>query len=65
MKSKHKVKFESLYWQLREIKIKKLQKALIGKLTFFSKVTVQNKAIISTNINVAALIAKKGNHLHT
>jgi len=33
--SKYKVKYDSLYGQLREIVVKKLQKALIGEQTIF------------------------------
>lgn len=58
--SKHKVKYDSLYGQLRKIEVKKLQKALTGEQTIFSKVTIQNKAIISASVNVAMLIAKEG-----
>ncbi|CAI6353539.1 unnamed protein product [Macrosiphum euphorbiae] len=58
--SKHKVKYDSLYGQLREIEVNKLQKALTGEQTIFSKITTQNKAIISASVNVAMLIAKEG-----
>ncbi|CAI6346564.1 unnamed protein product [Macrosiphum euphorbiae] len=57
---KHKVKYDSLYGQLREIEVNKLQKALTGEQTIFSKITTQNKAIISASVNVAMLIAKEG-----
>lgn len=42
--SKHKVKYyDALLEQLRKIEVQKLQKALTGKQSIFSKVTVQNK----------------------
>lgn len=46
---------------LRKIDIKKVQKAVIGKQTIFSKVTVKNKATIFANVNVFTLIAKERN----
>jgi len=48
------------YRQLREIVVKKLQKALIREQTIFIKVTIKNKAIISTGVNIVMLIAKEG-----
>lgn len=58
--TKHKVKYDSLHGKLREIEVKKLQKALTGEQTIFSKVTIQNKTIISASVNIAMLIAKEG-----
>jgi len=58
-KSRHKGKYDSLYRELRYIEVKKLQKALTGEQTIFSKVTIKNKAIISASVNVAMLIEKE------
>jgi len=46
----HKEIYDAIYGQLREIEVQKLQKALTEEQTIFSKVAVQNKAIIFARI---------------
>jgi len=48
--SKHKEIYIAMYERLRQIEAQKLQKALTGEKTTFSKVAVPNKTIISSKL---------------
>lgn len=50
--SKHKIKYDVLLGPFREIEVQKLQKSLTGEQLIFSKVAVQNRAIISASVKV-------------